>query len=59
MVQIELTSEEVQVLVETLEYVRSELRMEIADTDSGRFRQGLKHERDVLDAILKKLRAVR
>lgn len=56
MAQIELTSEEIKVLVETLEYVRSELRMEIADTDSMRFRQDLKRDRDVLDAILDKLR---
>ncbi|RIK34791.1 MAG: hypothetical protein DCC57_24045 [Chloroflexi bacterium] len=52
-----LTREEVEVLVQILQDFRSELRMEIAGTDSGYYRQGLKHEREVLDHILVKLQA--
>lgn len=57
MSQLDLTQEEVEVLVQILQDFRSELRMEIAGTDSGYYRKELKHERDVLDQILEKLKA--
>jgi hypothetical protein len=58
MAQLDLTPEEVAVLLQVLQDFRSELRMEIADTDSGYYRKELKHEREVLDTILAKLSAV-
>lgn len=41
-VQIEMTPEEAQILLEILEVYLSDLRMEIADTDQMDFREGLK-----------------
>jgi hypothetical protein len=57
MSDLNLTKEEVQVLAQILQDFRSELRMEIAGTDSGFYRSELKHEREVLDQILEKLKA--
>jgi hypothetical protein len=51
MAQIILTQEEAAVLRGALNSYVSDLRMEIADTDSWQFRQNLKHE----EALLKKL----
>jgi hypothetical protein len=49
--QITLTQEEVGALREVLSSYLSDLRMEIADTDSRQFREGLKRQ----EALLKKL----
>lgn len=51
MAQITLTQEEATVLRKALSTYISELRMEIAVTDSWDFRQNLKHE----EVLLKKL----
>ncbi len=56
MSQLELTKEEAEVLEHILNGFRSELRMEIAGTDSGFYRRNLKRERDILDQILGKLK---
>ena len=56
MTRIELTDQEVELLREVLgEYV-SDLRMEVADTDSMDFREGLKERERILKDILERLR---
>jgi hypothetical protein len=57
MAQITLTQEEVATLSRILSNYVSDLRMEIADTDSWQFRQNLKHEKVVLEKILEQLDA--
>jgi hypothetical protein len=52
MIQLKLSVEEKEVLANTLHSYLSNLSYEIADTDSQDFRDGLKHERDVLNKIL-------
>lgn len=56
MVQIDLNGEELDTLVGVLESYLSELRMEIADTDSYDFRQMLKERRAVVQKALTALR---
>lgn len=51
MVTLNLSEEEAKVLLKVLEYNVSELRMEIADTDRGFFRDDLKHQREVINHI--------
>jgi hypothetical protein len=48
MIQFDLDEEERQVLLEMLESALSDLRMEIADTDSMDFREMLKGRKEVL-----------
>jgi hypothetical protein len=55
---IELTSEEVKVLQETLTGEISELGMEIADTDRKDFRDGLKKRKALLLGLVEKLKAM-
>ncbi len=55
MVQIELTSEEAETLREILLFYLSELRMEIADTDSLDFREPLKKKEEFLKELLQRL----
>ena len=52
---ITLTQEEVAVLKAALSYYVSDLRMEIADTDSWQFRENLKHEELLLKKLLQQL----
>lgn len=52
MVQITLSAEEAALLAEVLKSYLSDLRMEIADTDSKSFRQSLKQRQTVLEKIL-------
>jgi len=56
MIQLQLTAEEGQVLVEVLESYVSDVRMEIADTDSAEFKVGLRRKKDILKKILDTLR---
>ncbi len=56
MIQLQLTAEERQVLVEVLESYVSDVRMEIADTDSAGYKVGLKGKKDILNKILNTLR---
>ncbi len=56
MAQLELSEEETRTLVQVLDYVLSELRMEIADTDRKDFREGLKAQKQTLSAILHRLK---
>jgi hypothetical protein len=55
MIQINLKPEEALILRETLETALSELRFEIADTDSRAYRNDLKHRRVVLQQVIETL----
>ena len=58
MARIDLTQEEVKALLDLLQYHHSELRMEIAGTDSRQFREQLKKEKNVLKGVRAKLEQV-
>ena len=58
MIELDLTREECEVLLETLESDLSDLRMEIADTDSLDFRDMLKGRKAVLAKVIEALQAV-
>jgi hypothetical protein len=53
--QLTLTEAETVMLAEILESYRSDLRMEIADTDAMDFRERLKQREDFLDKVLRQL----
>jgi hypothetical protein len=53
---VELTSEQVTVLVESLETEVADLRMEIAHCDAARFKEGLRTRKDTLASVLQALR---
>ncbi len=55
MIQLDLSSEEKQVLLELLESTLSDLRMEIADTDRMDFREMLKDRKAVLTKLIEAL----
>ena len=55
MINLELTKEEKDILAMVLENDLSDLRMEIADTDSMDFRELLKKKKDVLKKVLETL----
>ena len=57
MIELDLTREEREVLLETLETDLSDLRMEIADTDSLDFRDMLKGRKAVLAKVIEALQA--
>ncbi len=50
--QLELTTEDTEVLQEALDSVVRDLSLEIADTDNAEFRRGLQARRDRLGALL-------
>lgn len=53
---MDLTPEEGKALKHALEVYLSDLRMEIVDTDSQDFREGLKHEKQLLEAVVAKIK---
>ena len=55
MISLNLTNEEADALLELLQYQHSELRMEIASTDSGSFRSQLKEKKVMLKGIREQL----
>ena len=55
MITIELSEAESEVLRQILEVDLSDLRMEIADTDSFNFRDDLKGRKEVLQKVLDSL----
>ena len=55
MIQLTLTAAETVMLAEILESYRSDLRMEIADTDAMDFREQLKQRETFLDKVLSQL----
>ncbi|MCR4321189.1 MAG: hypothetical protein NUV74_12750 [Candidatus Brocadiaceae bacterium] len=59
MIHLELTQEEKEMLIDILENDLSDLRMEIADTDSLDFREMLKKQKEVLMKVLETLRQAR
>ena len=52
---IVLSAEETETLMDILGTYRSDLRMEIIDTDNPGYKRPLKHRRDVIDSIVEKL----
>jgi hypothetical protein len=58
MINLELTKEEKDILAMVLESYLSDLRMEIADTDSMDFRESLKKRKEVLKKVLETLQHV-
>lgn len=56
MLHLDLSTEELGILIETLETAITELRMEIADTDNGRYRAMLKDRERVLKQVLAALK---
>jgi len=57
MVRIELSQEEHDLLVAVLDEFLSDLRMEIADTDSTDYKDELRHEKAVIVALIEKVKA--
>ncbi|MBO8154801.1 hypothetical protein [Thermovirga sp.] len=53
--KLEMTDEELELLRELLSFTLSELRMEIADTDSASYREKLKERKALLAGLLEKL----
>ena len=56
MSSLELTKDEKDSLIHVLESYLSDLRMEMADTDSSFFREELRTKKEILDNILDRLR---
>jgi len=57
MIQLELSDSEKHHLIEALESYLSDLRYEIADTDSLDFREKLKEKKAALEKVLAALKA--
>lgn len=57
MIHIELSQEEHDLLVAVLDEFLSDLRMEIADTDSADYKDELRHEKAVIIALIEKVKA--
>ena len=55
MIQIELSSEESEILREVLTSYLSDLRMEIADTENMDFREALKKKEAFLKELIQRL----
>lgn len=55
-VRVEFTPDETRALKHALESYLSDLRMEIVDTDSQDFRDGLKVEKHLLEAVVTKIK---
>ena len=55
MVRLELTPKEAETLLDTLESYMSELRTEIAHTDSADFREGLREKKEILRGVMERL----
>ena len=58
MVHLELTPTDAEILRMALESYLSDLRMEIADTDSMDYREGLKAQKAVLRRVLEEISIV-
>lgn len=57
MIHLDLTTEEKRILIDVLESTLSDMRMEIADTDSVTdFKEALKAKKEVVTKILDTLR---
>ncbi|BCX88470.1 hypothetical protein MIN45_P0839 [Methylomarinovum tepidoasis] len=58
MIQLDLSDKETKHLIETLESYLSDLRYEIADTDSADFRERLKEKKAALEKVLAQLKTI-
>ena len=56
MVSLDITTEEKEVLIESIETAISNLGLEIADTDKREFKDGLKTKKAALMKILEQLK---
>jgi len=56
MITIDIDKKEKDILGNVIENYLSDLRMEIADTDSMDFREGLKEKKEVLNKVLTELK---
>ncbi len=56
MITIDIDKKEKDVLENVIENYLSDLRMEIADTDSMEFKEGLKEKKGVLNKVLTELK---
>jgi hypothetical protein len=57
MVRIELSAQEAKELSDVLENELSDLRMEIVDTESQQFRDGLKKRKELLTKVIDQIAA--
>lgn len=57
MIQLDLGNEQRQILLEVMETALSDLRMEIADTDSMNYREMLKGRKEVIKKVIVALQA--
>ena len=57
MIQLDVGKQELLILIETLESDVSDLRMEIAATDSMDYREILKDKKEALKRVLESLRS--
>lgn len=55
MLQLKLSAEEKQILIETLQMSFTDLGMEIADTDQQDYREVLKQRKQVLGKVIQAL----
>ena len=55
MVRIEITEEEFALLADILERYLADLRFEIADTDSSKFKEGLRHEKGQISDLIERV----
>jgi hypothetical protein len=58
-VEVTLTQEESSALQRALKTYLSDLRMEISDTEDRSWKEGLRHERSVLEDVVAKLDGAR
>ena len=57
MAQLNLTDQEVALLLDLIQSDQSDLRMEIADTDDRHFRDHLKENKAIIQSIIEKLQS--
>ena len=55
--ELDITNDEIAILIEVLESYLSDLRMEIANTDSMEYREKLKTKKTIIIKVLTKLGA--
>lgn len=56
MIEVRLSQEDVELLVRSLEWLLSETRMEICDTEQADFREALKREKAALERLIGQLK---
>jgi hypothetical protein len=56
MINVQLSEEDAALLVRSLEWLLSETRMEMADTDRADFREGIRKEKVILERLIAQLK---